>query len=180
MKLLTGVLYILTGLVVTFCELIITGAMLGFTTPILSLRNTLTSGLYSLGPSTLILAGLAIIFDKQRRGVICAIGSCVIITGLAFWSAPRIGWLYASQLIVEPTAISMFIGSIVIVKIKRIWISAAIASGLSSPFFVFGAAYYVYEYAFGTVTPSLLQVYVFVPAVLVIFSFVSALRFRWA
>jgi len=180
MTLLTGLLYVATGLVLTLSELLFMGAMLGFTTPALSLRNTLMSGLYSVGPSMLVLVGLAVIFDRSSRISVSLISSVVVIAGLVFWSGPRIGWPHASQLILEPMAMSLFIGSITVVKIKRRWILAAIASGLSSPLYVLGVAYWFYEYFLGLTVPSLLQLYVFVPAALVILSFISALYFRRA
>ena len=51
MKQTTALLYILTGVAVTWSYVVIAGAMLGMTTPIFSLRNTLVDGLCGMGPA---------------------------------------------------------------------------------------------------------------------------------
>jgi hypothetical protein len=174
----TGFLYILTGLTAAFSDLIFVGAMLGMTTPILTLQSALTSGVYSTGPSVLILVGATTALKNRRRSVVCLLTGGAIITGLSLWTVPRIGWLYATQLILIPVTISLAIAGVLVVWIRRQWISAALGSALSAPFLVYGSAYLAYVAIFRAARPSLAAIWIFLPALLVILAFVAAVHFR--
>lgn len=170
-----------TSLVVTVSYLVFTGAMLGMTTPILTLRNTLTSSVYSVGPSMLLLSGAILAFDKSRRSVVSLMTGGAFLVGLAWWTVPRIGWQYASQLEIYPHAISLFVGGALVFRIERRWISATVGSALSAPFFVYGAGYLVYKHILQATMPSPPElIWIFLPALLVILTFWCALHYRRA
>jgi hypothetical protein len=181
LRLLTALLYMATSLVITVSYLLFTGTMLGMTTPILTLRNTLTSSVYTLGPSMLLLSGAILAFEKSRRSVVSLVTGGAFLVGLSWWTVPRIGWQYASQLEIYPYAISLFVGGALVFKIERRWISATAGSALSAPFFVSGAGYLVYRHILQATTPSFPElIWIFIPALLVILALWCALHYRRA
>ena len=168
----------MTGLLVEFVYIDFTGAMLGMTTPIFTITGLVTGPLYSIGPSLLFLSGIATIGANVRRSWLClAAGSAVVII-LATWTIPRIGWRYAAWLILEPVALSLLAAWFILYLVKKRWITTLIGSGLSAPFCVFGGAYVLYQNIFGTSPFSSRELVLVVPGAFVIFSFLSALRFR--
>ena len=178
MKQATALLYIVTGLAVICSFVVITGAMLGMTTPIFSLENTLISALVSIGPSMLVLAGVTTALTAPRRSLLCLLAAGAVLLVLGLWTVPPIGWPYAIRLFLIPCALSLFITAILVVRIKRRWISAALASALSAPFFVYGSASLAYGAIVGQSRPTFASVWIFVPALLAILAFTSAVCFR--
>ncbi len=178
MKQTTALLYILTGVAVTWSYVVIAGAMLGMTTPIFSLRNTLVDGLCGMGPAMLVLVGLTTAFTASRRSLLCLLAAVVILVLLGLLTVPPIGWSYASRLFLIPEALSLFVAAILVVWIKKRWISAALASALSAPLFVYGSASLAYGAIIGASRPTLASVWIFVPALLGILAFATAACFR--
>jgi hypothetical protein len=178
MKRATGLLYIVTGIAVLSAYVVFGGAMLGFTTPIFSLQNTLVSALCSIGPSMLILVGTMTALTTSRKILLCLLTALAVVILLSLWTVPRIGWNYASRLFLMPEIISLVISIVLVAWIKRRWISAAYASALSAPFFVCGSVYLIFGAIFGSSRPALSAIWIFVPACLGILAFVSAVRFR--
>lgn len=178
MKQATGLLYIATGIVILSADVVFGGAMLGFTTPIFSLQSTLVSALCSIGPSMLILVGPTTVLTTSRKILLSLPTAVAVVISLSLWTVPRIGWNYASRQFLIPEAISLVISMFLVVWIKRRWISAAFASALSAPFFVYGSVYLIFGAIFGSSRPSLSAIWIFVPAFLGILAFVAAVRFR--
>jgi len=178
MRQATGLLYIATGIIILSAYVVLDGALLGMTDPIFSLQNTLISALCSIGPSMLILVGSSTALPTSRRILLCFLTAVTVFVLLGLWTVPRFGWNYASRLILIPEAISLLISLVLIVWIKRRWISAAFASALSAPFFVFGSVYLLIGAIFGSSRPALSAIWIFVPAFLGILAFVAAVRFR--
>lgn len=178
MKHATALLYIVTGLAVICSDVAITGTMLGMASPIFSAERTLIGALFFIGPSMLILVGLTTSLTRSRRSLLCLLTAGVILGLLGLWTVPPIGWSYASRLFLIPGALSLFIAGILVVWIEKRWISAALASVLSAPFFVCGSAYLAYGTIFGQSRPVLASIWIFVPALLAILSFTAAVCFR--
>ena len=178
MKQATGLLYIATGIVILSAYVVFGGAMLSFTTPNFSLQSTLVSALCSVGPSTLILVGPTTALATSRKILLCLLTAVAVVVLLSLWTVPRIGWNYASRLFLIPEAISLVISIVLVAWIKRRWISAALASALAAPFFVYGSVYLILGAIFGSSRPALTSIWVFVPAFLAVLAFVSAVRFR--
>jgi hypothetical protein len=173
-----ALLYILTGIVVTWSYLVITGAMLGMALPIFSLESTLIRGLCGIGPSMLVLVGLTTAFPASRRSPLCFLVAGVILVLLSLGTVSRIGWPYASRLFLVPEALSLFVAAILVVWIKKRWISAALASALSASLFVYGSVSLAYGAIARGSRPTSASVWIFVPALLAILAFATAARFR--
>jgi hypothetical protein len=180
MRQLIGLLYLGTGLICDFVFMLFVGSMVGMTTPIYSASTLLIPPLFAIGPSLLVLTGVTAIVGGSRRGVTCLITSIAVVAGLAWWSVPRIGWRESAWLLLEPAAISYLIASLILVVIKNRWIAALIGVVASAPFFVFGVSSFVRGYLHGTTTFSSTDAWIVAPAILLLFSLISALFARFA
>ncbi len=178
MKQATALFYVVTGIVVMSSYVVTIGAMLGMTTPIFSFESTLISALVSIGPSMLVLAGVTTALTAPRRILLCLLAAGAILLVLGLWTVPPIGWRYAIRLFLIPCSLSLFVAAILVVRIKRKWISAALASALSAPFFVYGSASLAYGAIVGESRPTFASIWIFVPALLAILAFTSAVCFR--
>ena len=172
-----GLLYITAGLLVEFSFVSLTGAMLGMTTPIFTISSFVITPLLLVGPSLLLLAGIAATLPNARRGILCLITGSLLVAGLAVWTVPRIGWRYAGWLILEPEAISIVIASFIVLLLKNRWISALIGAGLTAPFFVFGAGSMLYRNIFEASSFAASELTLIIPGTFVTASFVSSLCF---
>jgi hypothetical protein len=173
-----GVLYILTGLLCKYVAMLITGALLGMTTPIYAVRDLFLAPLVSTGPSLLVLAGVAMLFEHARRSLLCLATGSLVVAAIAAWTVPKIGWRDAIWLLLEPQAVSFLIASLIVLVVKKRWILAVIGSVLSAPFFLYGTGVMVYDLVFRTAIFSMQEIWIFGPAVLTTLSFVSALWLR--
>lgn len=173
-----GFLYIATGLLVEFTYTVIAGAMLGMTKPIFTISSLVVAPLFSIGPSLLLLAGITTILPNEGRGRLSLIAGTVLVVALALWTAPRIGWRNAGWLVLEPAAISLLIAFLILLLLKRRWISALIGSGLSAPYCVFGSVYLLYRNILGESPFAARELSLIIPGALVAASFVSSLHFR--
>ena len=95
MKQVSALLYIATGLVCDFVFAVMVGTMLGTSTPIYSLTGFLRTPAICLGPSLLVLAGVATLLRSNRRLPLYIEASVILLIGLASWSVPKIGWQLA-------------------------------------------------------------------------------------
>jgi hypothetical protein len=179
MRHLIGLLYVATGLICDFVFVLFAGAMLGITTPIYSASSLLIPPLFGIGPSLLVLTGVTAIVGGSRRGLLCLITSIAVIAGLAFWSVPRIGWRESAWLLLEPAVGSYLIASLILVVVQKRWVAALIGVIASSPFFVFGVSSFVHGYVLGTTAFSSTDAWIIAPAILLLFSLISALFARF-
>jgi hypothetical protein len=179
MRHLTGFVYVISGLLVMFVGMITIGAMLGMTTAILSISNLLVSSLITIGPSLLILTGVTAIIG-QRRPKIWLIAAALLVILLVVWTLPRIGWRLSGWLIIAPAAVALLVSGLIVQALKKSWITAAIGSALTAPFFLFGSGQILYRYWFGSASFSLASIWLFVPAVLLMSCFALALSLRLA
>jgi len=83
-------------------------------------------------------------------------------------------------LFLEPALFSFVIAAIVVVLVKRRWIVAVTGSLLSAPFFVYGTAILIHGLLFGTTVPAPTEIWIALPAILTVTSFVAALSTRTA
>ena len=77
-----GALYIATGLLCNFVDMLTTGAMLGMTTPLYAVSDLVVAPLLSLGPALLILSGAATVVSV-RRPTVCLVTGALAVAGLA-------------------------------------------------------------------------------------------------
>jgi hypothetical protein len=178
MRWAVGVLYIVTGLLCKFVGMLLIGAMFGMTTPIYAVRDLFLAPLVSTGPSLLVLAGVAMLFEQARRSLLCLATGSLVVAAIAAWTVPRIGWRDSVWLLLEPQAVSFLIAGFIVVVVKRRWILALIGSALSAPFFLLGTGYMVYDLMFRTAILTMQEIWIFGPAVLTTLSLIAALRFR--
>jgi len=180
MSRLAGVFFIATGLLCHFVELLFVGAMLGMTTPIYSWRSLVVPALYSTGPSLLIVAGVTTIFSNARRSILCLVTSLVMISSVAAWSVPRIGWRDSTWLIIEPLAGSFLIATVILLVLKKRWISAVVGIVVSAPFYIYGTGSLAHGLLFGNTILAWTEIWIVAPAVLTVLSFIFAIRQRIA
>jgi len=180
MRHITGLVYIISGLLVIFVGILLTGMMLGMTTAIFTLTSLLVAPLFAIGPSLLILTGLTEIAKDVRPGRLYVIGGSVLVIVLAAWTVPRIGWRLSAWLIVEPVAVAILIAGVVMLALKKSWVRATIGSALSAPFFLFGSGQTLYSYWSSGSPFTWVNVWLFAPAVLLISCFGLALSSRSA
>lgn len=178
MRHMTGFVYMLSGLLVIFVGVMLTGMMLGMTTAIFSVKSLLIAPLFAIGPSLLILTGVTKIVGGIGRARLWATSGGIVVIVLAAWSVPRIGWRLASWLILEPVAVALLIAGLTMLVVKKIWVATAIGSALSAPFFLFGSGQILYGYWSSGSPFTWINIWLFAPAVLLISCFVLALRSR--
>jgi hypothetical protein len=175
-----GLLYIATGLLCDFADMLIAGAMLGMTTPIYSVSSLIIPPLLGTGQALLVLTGVTTITGGTRRSVVCLITGIAVLAGLALWTIPRIGWPQSAWLFLEPEAGSYLIASLILLVIRKRWIAALIGIVISAPVFVFGTGYLIYALLFGKAVLSLTEIWIVVPTIMLMVSFLSAVRVRFA
>lgn len=180
MKRTIGLLYIVTGLLCDFVFLLITGAMLGMTTPIYSVSSLFIPALFATGPALLVLTGVTTIAGGAGRTLVCLVTSIAVLAAVALWTVPRIGWRDASWLLLEPEVGSYLIATLILLVIRKRWITALIGSVAAAPFFIYGTGWLIYGVLFGTTVPSLTELWIVAPAILLVLSLVSALSVRSA
>ncbi|MGH9681407.1 MAG: hypothetical protein ACRD4Y_15780 [Candidatus Acidiferrales bacterium] len=173
-----GILYIVTGLAVEFMYDMMTGAMLGMTTPIFTISSFVLAPLVSVGPSLLLFTGITTLVPHLPRWKMCLTAGGIFVAALAAWSVPRIGWLYAGWLILEPAFVSLLIATLIVLLLKRRWILALMGSALSSPLSLPGSGYVLYRHIIEGHPFALSEVTLIVPGTLVIASFISCLYFK--
>jgi hypothetical protein len=177
MRHMTGFVYVISGLLVIFVGILLTGAMLGMTTAIFSVTNLLIAPLFAIGPSLLILSGVGEIVGGVRRIRLWVLTGGIVFIVLAAWTIPRIGWRLAAWLILEPVAVALLIAGIIMLAVRKSWIEAMIGSAVSAPFFLYGSATTIYGY-FSNEVFTWLNFWLFAPAVLLSCCFLLALRSR--
>jgi hypothetical protein len=177
MRHMTGFVYVISGLLVIFVGILLTGAMLGITTAIFSVTSLLVAPLFDIGPALLILSGVTEIVGGVRRVRLWVLTGGIVVIVLAAWTIPRIGWRLAAWLILEPVAVALLIAGLIMFAVGKIWIEAMIGSAISAPFFLYGSATIIYGY-FSNGVFTWLNFWLFAPAVLLISCFILALRSR--
>jgi hypothetical protein len=175
-----GFLYILTGLLVDFMFLMLTGAMLGMTTPIFTVSSLILPPLFSIGPSLLLFSGFIALFPHKSRGRLCLIAGIVLIGALASWTVPRIGWQNGGWLVLEPEAVSLPIAYLILRILKKLWIAVLVGSVLSAPFCVVGSVYLIYDNLYGASSIAATELWLIIPGAFVTASFITSLCFRIA
>jgi hypothetical protein len=173
-----GFVYVTSGLLVIIVGIILTGMMLGMTTAIFSATSLLIPPFFVVGPSLLILTGITEIGGGTRQPRLWAIGGGTVVSLLAVWTIPRIGWRLAGWLILEPVSVALLIAGIVMLAVKKSWIDAVIGSALSVPFFLIGSGAIIYGYFARGDSFAWVNVWLFAPAVLPISCFILALHSR--
>jgi hypothetical protein len=173
MKPLVGLLYIATGLLCDFVFALFVGAMLGVSAPTYKLSELLYPALYCIGPSLLILSGVATLVPGARRALLCMGASVVLLLGSAAWSVPKIGWRDATWLLLEPALVSLVLATVALLLLRKAWIGALLGTILCTPFFVYGATNAVQD--FFTSSP---QLWLVGPSVLLILCILSSLCLR--
>jgi len=178
MRPLTALLYVVTGLVCEFVFAVMVQTMLGWTTPQYSLAGLLRTPAIVLGPSLLILAGVATLVRTNRRLALYIEASVILLIGIAAWSIPKIGWQDAVWLFLYPAAAAL-LGAIVLLLIfGRAWVGALVGAILSAPFFVYTAISLAHAHLRGTIRYTIEDVSVAVPLVLILLSVICSLRER--
>jgi len=180
MRRVSGFVYMMSGLLVIFVGVMLTGAMLGMTTAIFSVTSLLVAPVLTIGPSLLILTGVTEIVGNVRRARLWMISGATVVLLLAAWTIPRIGWRLAVWLILEPVAVALLIAGIIMLALKKRWIATAIGSALSAPFFLFGSGQILYGYWSSGNPFAWINIWLFAPAVLLISCFILALSSRSA
>jgi hypothetical protein len=180
MSRLVGLLFIATGLLCHFVDLLLVGAMLGITTPIYSWMSLVVFALYSAGPSLLIVAGVTKIFGNARRSILCLLTSLVIVGSVAAWSVPRIGWRDTTWLVIGPLAGSFLIATVILLLLRKRWISAVVGSVVSAPFYVYGTGSLVHGLLFANTILAPMEIWIVAPAIFTVLSFIFAVRQRIA
>jgi hypothetical protein len=148
------------------------------TSPIFTWSGLLVAPLFSIAPSLLILSGVTMIGWNKNRNWICFITAMILLAVLTAWSVPRIGWLHSSWLILEPIAPALLVAWLGLNLLRKRWLAAAIGSGLSAPFTIFGAGYLFYKNIFGTSPFGPAELVFIVPGIFVFLSLIAALCFR--
>jgi len=178
MRLPAGLLYVLTGLVCDFVFAVMVGTMLGWATPQYSLAGLLRTPAICLGPSMLVLAGVATAVRGNSRLAIYIEASVILLIGLCIWSIPKIGWQDSVWLFLYPEAASLLGAIIVLLILRSAWIGAVVGALLSSPFFAYTAVSLAHAHIRGTIRYTIEDASVAVPLALIVTSIISALRFR--
>jgi hypothetical protein len=179
MKRLSGPLYVVTGLVCGYVFGILVSSILGMTAPMYSLAGFIRTPIVGLGPSLLVLTGVAMIVGGSRRFTEYVVTSVVLLAVLAAWSVPKIGWLDTAWLFLYPEAASLLGAVVILLIVRRLWIAALLGTLLSSPFFVYGtASSYKHWAATGRFPTD--EVWLVAPVILLLLCVVSSLRVRTA
>jgi hypothetical protein len=173
MKPLVGLLYVASGLLCEFVFALFVGAMLGVSAPTYKFSELLYPALYLLGPSLLILSGVATLIPGSRRALICMVASVILLLGTAAWSVPKIGWRDATWLLLEPALVSLVLATIALLLLRKAWFGALVGTILCMPFFVYGATNAVQD--FFASSP---QLWVVGPSVLLVLCLLSSLCLR--
>jgi hypothetical protein len=177
MRHMTGIVYVVSGLLVIFVGILLTGVMLGMTTAIFSVTSLVVAPLFDIGPSLLILTGVTEIVGGVRRVRLWVLTGGMVFLLLAAWTIPRIGWRLAAWLILEPIVVALLISGIIMLAVRKSWIEAMIGSAVSAPFFLYGSATTIYGYFLNGVF-TWLNFWLFAPAALLVSCFLLALRSR--
>jgi hypothetical protein len=173
----TGLVYIASGLLVIYVGVILTGMMQGMTTAIFSVESLLVPPLWFVGPSLLILTGITEIMGAHHIKL-RAIAGGTVVSLLAAWTIPSVGWRLALWLIVEPVAVALLIAGIIMFAVKKVWINAVIGSALSAPFFLIGGGELILDHIERGDPFAWVNVWLLAPAVLLICCFTLALASR--
>jgi len=180
MRHVTGFVYMISGLLVIYFGILLTGTMLGMTTAILSVTSLFVAPLFAIGPSLLILTGVTEIVGGVRLERLSVIAGVMVVGVLAAWTVPRIGWRLSAGLILEPVAVALLIAGIMIVALKKKWIAAVIGTALAAPFFLFGSGQILYGYWSSGNPFTWINIWLFAPTVMLISCFILALSSRHA
>ena len=178
MKLLSGLLYILTGLVCDFVFAVLVGTMLGWSTTQYSLAGFVRTPAVCLGPSMLVLAGAATLLRTNRRLAIYNEASLILLIGIGVWSIPKIGWQDAAWLFLYPESASLLGAILVLLIVRRAWVGTLVGAILSAPFFAYTAVALAHSHLRGSIRYSIEDVTVAVPLALIVLSLVVTLRLR--
>jgi len=139
MKHLSGFLYVTAGLACDVVFGVMVGAVFAATTPMYSFAGFIRTPIICLGPSLLILTGVAIIVGGSRRFTEYVVTSVVILVALTVWSVPKIGWQSTAWLFLYPEAASLLGAVVLLLLLRKLWVAALFGTLLSSPFFVYTA-----------------------------------------
>jgi hypothetical protein len=178
MKQVSALLYIAAGLVCDFVSAVLVGTLLGTTTPMYSLAGFLGRPAICLGPSLLVLAGVATLLRGNRRLPLYVEAGVILLIGLASWSVPRIGWQDATWLFLYPEAASLLGAIVILLIVRKAWIGALVGAILSAPFFASTGATLLHDHIRGTIGYTIEDVSIAVPLVLLLLSLIASLRFR--
>jgi hypothetical protein len=180
MKQISGLLYVATGLVCDFVFAVMVGAMLGMTTAVYSLAGFLRTPMICLGPSLLVLTGVAILIGGSRRFTEYVVTSVVVLAGLAAWSVPKIGWQDTAWLFLYPEAASLLGAVVLLLLFRKLWIAALIGTLLSAPFFAYTAVVLFRAHMHGAVGNRLEYASIAVPLMFLLASLITSLFVRTA
>ncbi len=178
MRPLSALLYIVTGLACDFVFAVMVAAMLGTTWPVYSLAGFVRTPAIVLGPSMLILGGVATLIRTNRRAALYIETSLVLLIGVAFWSVPKIGWQDAVWLFLYPAAAALLGAVVLLLIVRKAWVGALIGAILSAPFFAYTAATLARSHIRGAIHYTIEDVSVAVPLILILLSLIFSLRER--
>jgi hypothetical protein len=178
MRLSAGLLYVVTGLVCDFVFTVMVGTMLGWATPQYSLAGLVRTLAICLGPSMLVLAGVATALRSNRRLAIYIEASFILLIAVCVWSMPKIGWQDSVWLFLYPEAASLLGAIVVLLILRKAWVGALVGAICSAPFFVYTAISLAHAHMRGTIRYTIEDVSVAVPLVLIVVSLISSLRLR--
>ena len=178
MRHLSALLYIATAVVCDLVFAVMVGTMLVATTPMYSITGFLRTPAICIGPSLLVLAGVATLLRTNRRVALYIEASIVLLIGVASWSVPKIGWQDATWLFLYPEAASLLGAIVILLIVRKAWVGALVGAILSAPFFVYTAATLLQAHIRGTIGYTIEDVSVTVPLVLLLLSLIASLRHR--
>lgn len=177
MKPVVAILYAFTGLSLVLLDLVTTGAMLGMTDPISPWTSVMWVSLFALGPCLLILGGCATATKSESRLWWLLGITCLIVVLLSAWTVPRIGWSYAASMFIVPYVLAFGVAIGVVNLAKRAWLVALLGALMASPV-ACGAAYTLYHNLFGNGAFAMVNVWIFLPGVLVLTSAAASIKLR--
>jgi len=180
MKHLSGFLYVTAGLACDVVFGVMVGAVFAATTPMYSFAGFVRTPIICLGPSLLVLTGVAIIVGGTRRFTEYVVTSIVILIGLTAWSVPKIGWQSTAWLFLYPEAASLLGAVVLLLLLRKLWVAALLGTLLSSPFFAYTAVILFRAYMHGAPANRLEYVSIAVPLALLVASLFTSLSAQTA
>ena len=138
MKRAAALVYIVTGLLFFSVYLPIVRLILALMPPF---GDIAFLAVFCVGPSLLVLAGTATAWPNlpQNRIVFLAASAILATVALSQYgiSAPRFYWYIG---ILLPVGVSLFIASVLMMRLKERWLPAIVGSVASAPLFLLNAA----------------------------------------
>jgi hypothetical protein len=179
MRQLSALLYIVTGLACDFVFAVMNVTMLGtIDARSAAIAGFLRTPAISLGPSLLVLAGVATVVRSKNRLALYIEASIILLIGLAAWSVPKIGLQGAGWLFLYPEAASLLGAIVILLIVRKAWAGALVGAILSAPFFVYTGMTLLQGHIRGTIGYTIEDVSVAVPILLLLLSLISSLSSR--